>query len=357
MSVVKSFNIYIDTDRGSLGSKGDDYQLHLNSVGLQADKGQFLRFTLNNFSMYRNFTSVNANNSRFVLRTSGGASSLDLDHRNYASVRDIAINFADKVGTQLLADSASAAVGYKISNLTPGTNNSPVGTTNNVVSFRIELSDQANAAGASGTANTGTVVPHGLGSCLVQFFEASGDSYALLGGNRIEDLSDTTTGSITTAVATGHVDFTCHYPAQRSTSQFVYVRSSLTSNTIETSSFSAATVSGRSMSDCHHSNILARVPIDTEFVQYDAKTGREFFMDLMHQKHIQNIRFYLTDEHGQPLPTFGPDQSTKGNLSFSMVLRVDVIQQAAPNERFTPDPLRSVPVRMSNVHMDAGDSR
>ena len=70
--IVSSFNIFVDSDRGSPNSvsTGDDYQLNLTGVNLDADKGQIIRLTVNNFSMYKTFTNVNAHNSYFTLRSS-----------------------------------------------------------------------------------------------------------------------------------------------------------------------------------------------------------------------------------------------------------------------------------------------
>ena len=63
-------------------------------------------------------------------------------------------------------------------------------------------------------------------------------------------------------------------------------------------------------------------------------------------KHLQNFRIYLTNSHGNKLP-YTDEQRKYGNCSFSCVLKVDVIQQKAPNERFTPDIPRAVPPRWS----------
>ena len=83
-------------------------------------------------------------------------------------------------------------------------------------------------------------------------------------------------------------------------------------------------------------------------VQYAAGTGREYFIDLPTQRHVQNIRFYLTDHHGRKLSQFAPKQNTLGNMNFSLVLRVDIIQKRAPNERFTEEVQRPIPARFSN---------
>ena len=347
-NVVSSFNLFIDTDRGSPGSNstGDDYQLNLNSVNLDADKGQIIRMTVNNFSMYKCFTNVNAHNSRFTLRTNQGTTSLNLPHKNHDTIHKLAGDFGDTLKAQLLVDAqavtGSSATQVVMSIISPLLGVGVAGTSNNVISVKVEFLDTG-----------GNPVAHNLNSALVQFYErdpkynTDSDIYSLLGGNRIRDKNDTTTNSITTTIETNSITFTGLYPAQRHTEQYVYLRTSLNGNTLATTSLEGAH-SSESVSNVHHSNILGRFVIDTEMVQYAAGTGREYFIDLPTQRHVQNIRFWLTDHHGRKLSQFAPKQNTLGNMNFSLVLRVDIIQKRAPNERFTEEVQRPIPARFSN---------
>ena len=347
--IVSSFNLFVDTDRGeaSGASAGDNFNLHLNTVGVQADKGQQLRLTLNNFNMYKTFPNVNANNSKVRVITyppslfAPGAAlppsidNIDLTHQNYGTVADIAADFAEKlrgvIESQIRVKTVQPNLNVTLITVGP-TAGAVAATTNNIISMTFTTS-----------------ISHTLtaGHLVIQCQESDGDSYALLGGDRITYPTDETTSSFDVTFPTATtIQVNCRYPALRSTSQYVYLRTDLISNTLETSSLTAATLAGNHISDVHHSNILARVPIDTEFIHFDAKTGREYFLDVK-QKHLQTVRFYLTDEHNRPLPKISAAHSVSGNFSFSMVVRVDVIQTRAPNERFTPDPVRTVPARFS----------
>ena len=82
------------------------------------------------------------------------------------------------------------------------------------------------------------------------------------------------------------------------TSQFVYLRSSLNSNNLESNSLGNITANH---SNVEHSEIMGRFPIDNEFIQFDSSTGREFIVDVPTATHIQNIRFYLTNERKIPI--------------------------------------------------------
>ena len=93
--IVSSFNIFLDSDRGSpnSSSKGDDFELNLTGINIDCEKGQLIRLTVNNFSMYKSFPNVNQNNSKFKLKTNKGDTIIDLEHQNYKSIYDIATNF------------------------------------------------------------------------------------------------------------------------------------------------------------------------------------------------------------------------------------------------------------------------
>ena len=350
--IVSSFNIFVDTDRGARNStsKGDDYQLNLTGVNLDMDKGQICRLTVNSFSMYKTFTNVNIYNSNMNLRTVGATTgeidtTVTLTHTNHDKIHEIAKDFGEKLKVALLAQAianSSTANTVTVADITPASSVGVAGTSNNIISFKIQFTNSSSVA-----------TPHNLTSALVQFKETIGgvdqDTYSLLGGDRLA--SNDTTSSITVDVLTdpNEVRVTCKYPAQRHTEQFVYLRTNLTSNTLATSSLEAGHHT-RDVTNVHHSNILGRFIIDTEVVQFTAGTGREYFIDLTSQRHVNNIRLHLTDHHGRNLPGV-EGQNTLGNLNFSLVLRCDIIQKRAPNEGFTQPVQRSTPARFSNLHL------
>ena len=58
---LETHALFIDTSAANKESlsRGDDFELHLNTQSIDADMGQFIRITLNEFSMYKTFTNVN----------------------------------------------------------------------------------------------------------------------------------------------------------------------------------------------------------------------------------------------------------------------------------------------------------
>lgn len=331
--VLDTHALFIDTSAANKESlsKGDDFELHLNTQSIDADRGQFIRLTLNEFAMYKTFTNVNSNNSTFVTVSNEGTNKDSLTHQNYDTIHDIATNFANKIGDLVVGDSPNPSVnGFVVSNLRPDATTGINGTTDNIISFRIT------------TQAAGVDAPHQLTSFLVQFFEEEGDTFALLGGNRIYGSTPSTQNSLTTIILPNTLDFECFYPAQRSTTSHIYLRTALTTGSSETASLSQETNIGGAP-EMSYSSILGRIPVNSEFCIYEPSHDRCYFLDL-HQKHLNNIRFFITDHKNRRIgrrPASsqkktaagnGADQSTLGNLSFSCVLRVDVVQSYIPKE-------------------------
>ena len=53
--ILETHALFIDTSAANKESlsRGDDFELHLNTQSIDADMGQFIRITLNEFSMYK----------------------------------------------------------------------------------------------------------------------------------------------------------------------------------------------------------------------------------------------------------------------------------------------------------------
>ena len=181
--------------------------------------GEHFRMTLNNFSMAKNFHDVNENNNEFRFRTNLFYKRLlFLKKGNYASVHDLAVEFADKVRATILLSVGGDVLPH--TNVLPDAN---VNSNTGVISFTINTS-----------------VDHGLTLALIQFNSDVTESYALLGGDRVQNGVIPTDMPHTPSI---DIDFSgartikvaCRYPAQRSTMPYVYLRAPGTlNNNIET---------------------------------------------------------------------------------------------------------------------------
>lgn len=331
--LVKTHNIFIDTAKARVESrtKGDDFALHLNTMSVDAEAGEFIRLTLNNFAMVKSWTDVNANNDTYYVAVNGAYVSIPtITNQNYKSVTDLASNFATSLGNSIVA--LYTPTSFTVNNLAPASTTTINGTTDNIISF--DLVFNAN---------------HTVSKLQLFCIESQrGDSAYLLGGDMYsKDEAD----NLLTATASS---FNCSvvnattlrvqglYPAQRFTEPYVYLRTSLPTSATETASITRED-NVNELSEANSSNILAKIPVNTEMVVFNSQTGREYFLDLK-QKHLNNIQLYLTDSknrrlgrrpnegHLKTASGTGANQSTRGNLNFNAVFRVEVIKELGKNE-------------------------
>ena len=349
--LISTHNIFIDTSRAAEGNhtEGDNFILNLNTQTLDASQGEFLRLTLNDFCCYKNFTSVNKNNSVFIVDIGAAQGKLALTHQNYDTIFDLATEFASVLSAYLLTQATTPLGSVVISDLKPDSSTGINGTTDNIISYTINFKDGG-----------GAPTPHGITGLLVQFFEEEGDTFALLGGNRVIGSTPSVLNSITIDTSDANsINIQCLYPAQRSTTSHIYLRTSLATQATETASLNSET-DIVSANEAMYSNILGKIPVNTEFCVFNSNTGKEYYIDLK-QKHISNVKLYLTDEHNRRIGRrpaqvaqktatgTGIAQSTLGNLNFNCVIRADVIRDRLPAERFSKPAPIDVSARQTGV--------
>ena len=350
--IVNSYNIFIDSSHAiTSGCKGDDFHVNLQDSGVHAGDGQIIRLTLDNFSMHKNFFDVNATNSTFIVQTdlNTAGREYNLTHQNISSLNQLAKDFQAQVISAINEQSAGSCTAGEIS---PDCGNKP-----SVISFKID--------------NLPTNVKN-----VTIAFPATSDIYQLLGGNRKVINTGTTFTSSLDKLDSVNIDITgtvlsvsCLYPAQMSTTPFVYIRCPGTSNTnLETSSMSGIKDVSNFQNLTTHSYILGRAMVDTFYVQYNPTTGREFFLDLK-QSQLNSLELRLTDSKNRPLGRTGTHsgnqtaagtgtaQSTLGNLEFTAVLRVDIIQKRHPHSLESQRMEPSIPARFSQILQKQGNGK
>jgi hypothetical protein len=183
----------------------------------------------------------------------------------------------------------------------------------------------------------------------IQCYSADGDSYALIGGDRITSGTnasplDNTTSSMSVTRTSGTVyTIASKYPAQRMTEEHVYLCSDIPNNNIETTALSSGIIS--TLAHINTTCILAKIPIDHEFINFNTATGREFIMNLPNRT-INTLRFYLRDskgrlvgrQNGNSASTGGTTQNTLGNFNCSFVVKVETVQTGKPSRLMTEPP-------------------
>ena len=354
--IVEAFNIFVDTDKGTLNpaSSGTDYEMNLGNSRMDVRKGQHLRLKLINFSMYKTFTNINNFNDQFTLKTNENTTPtvITLPNNNYKTIRTMMEAFAGKLSDVLLPASNTAggtADSIEIVYITPTQIDTLEGNSDSFIRFKFIFKN--------GTSPT----PHSLTGVNLQFFEEingrMSDAYSILGGDRIRGLVDpannTTSYNIDDTTSANEITFTSWYPAMRASESSVYLHTNLggSTKTLESTSLNAGmSVSRSNVSQVHSSGILAKIPIDVEYIHFDTQSGgSEYFIDLFNIRHLNDIRFRLTNSHGIPLYKLTETQhAIDGNLNFNMVLRVEVLEKSGQDEIHTKPFDRGIDPKLSS---------
>ena len=369
-TIVNSYNFFFDSERDiNSSSTGDNVHISLNETPITAANNQFLRLSLQAFSMYRTSTNVNPNNCIFRVscqRSAGGTIITNLpkalDNGNFSRVdimRDLALKISEvvQVSTGVAIPGTTVEAPTGIFTMDKGFTNFIPGTPDNIMRVRIDY----------GT--TDHLIKDD--SLIIQCLVDEGDSFELFGGNRLYSLGgqslyvDTTTNS-------KRVDIYGFYPMQESTQQNTYLYCNLNSTNLQTKSFSAGSTDLKdAAAGTESSRILGRIINDTDFNVFTTETQMEYFLNLS-SKTLNFIELRIADSHNRPVPpainyklntgvqpdgSFLPEmvfddtlglpasankQNTLGNRSFEGVIKVDVVQMMSPaNNTLTAPPIRN----------------
>jgi hypothetical protein len=364
--IVNTFNLFVDSEQSSVyghgHSTGDDVHIHMEGNSVEAQDGEIIRLTLTNFTMFNNLYHIDNTNRRIRLRTNGAGSHsndqiIRLTRQNHKDFNSIATDFATILGTALVAEAVSSGA----STVTQFTSSGLKPTATAINANDPRLMEFTLTAKNSG----GTAVNHNLNTggdgVILQCEGSGGESYQVLGGIRLDETSTSAQSFIVTVTAQTVV-VKGHFPMQRMSDPYIYMRCENVSNGLEMSVLDSAI--GATGPDVINSNILAKVFRDVEFISYHTQTGDDYFMNLQ-QRRLSHLHLFLTDSKGRrlgrlPGSTSGtaagredtaPDsftsdvQNTDGNLYFTAVLKVEVIRVRNPTHLDTVPPAFPQPAR------------
>tara|TARA_R100001443_G_scaffold111017_1_gene123492 strand:- start:111 stop:1304 length:1194 start_codon:yes stop_codon:yes gene_type:complete len=369
-TIVNSYNFYFDSERDINGaSTGDNVHISLNETPIQAAQNQFLRLSLQAFSMYRSSTNVNPTNCIFRVSCTPATTGTTLinqpkalDCGNFTKIQimqDLGLKVAEaiQVSTGVTFPPTSLANPTGIFHMNREFTSASPTSSDNILRVRLDY---------------GTT-PHLIqaGNLVIQCLVDDGDCFELIGGNRKYNLDTTGSIFVDTTTSTTRVDIYGYYGVQESTQQNTYLYCNLNSTAIQTKSYSSRSTDKRDESaGTESSRILGRIINNTDFNTFTTETQMEYFLNLTN-KTLNFIELSIADSHGRPIPpnvnyvldpvagsgsgVFSPvmkldtthvpaeanSQNTLGNRSFEGCIKVDVVQQmSAPNNTLTAPPPR-----------------
>jgi hypothetical protein len=375
--ITNSINLFIDTERASIvgdkQSRGDNLHYGFEGNTIECKDGEVIRLSLVEFYMPNNQYTIDAKNSMATLKCSINSVAMAaglvkdvIEIGNYYDVHDVAINFGTTLAASLQAiPTMTAFGGYTVAN----------------TNLAAEL------AAPTGWTTTGgyvgqpekklldvtitTTNPHLITNLVISCLITNGETYLVLGGERIDDTNNLTS-SFKITLGTHTIQVQGYYPMQLITEPHVYLRCSLGQNGLESSILS--TDDNTYNNDIVGSNILAKIPRNIENYSYAGNSQNEFFLTLQQRK-LNSIGLFLTDSKSRPIgrsknsgkqTSAGMEssaarvdnninyeketQSTLGNLYFTATIRVDIIKMYNPNTlESEPPPMPRIASKANGV--------
>ena len=345
--VINSYNFFIDSERGlNVGSTGDSLFIPFNHQPITCGDNEFIKMSLQTFNMYKSFTNVNPNNN--VIRVTHDAATPRTDYpiylppANYPSLYNIAFAFATSLGNQLIAD-IGGGITYGIPNATLLPRQS--GVSDNIISFKLLFS------GA-----------HGLTNLQIRTLVSDGDSFEILGTERIKKDDGTAawhllTSAITDITTANEITVECFFGGQTSSKQNIFLRTDMNSTNIQTESFVAGNTDtgGNQISS---STILASMIVDNDSVNFNTGTKNEYEISLT-MRQLTHMRLFLTDSHGRKIPenvryvnnvpVYSTKQGVLGNRSFQATIKIEIVRYVGERTNvLVTEPIKySIPPRFS----------
>ena len=341
--VVNSFNLFIDTEKSSIlgdgNSRGDDINIHLEGSTIIANDGEMIKLTLTNFEMFNNLYHVDANNSRFQTRCGTDALIVpnpierDLTRQNYATLGDIAIDFANIIGNVINQTTTPAhkvlvvdmknvvQQGFVPYDTETGQNyivDNGAGTVTAVAGSFVKPTPLSLAATGNRLLDitfqtiqgSSTNHPHIIEKMNIECLGTQGDCYAILGairqdksGSAFNSLEvDLNPDGLANPALSTKIRVRGYFPMQRTTDPYVYLRCSSSQNGgLEMAILNDSAITSTSNnSDITTSNIIAKLKRDVEFITYDSGMGDEYFINLQQRK-ISSLNLSLTDSKNRKL--------------------------------------------------------
>ena len=326
--IVESYNLFLNTDDATKDGQSYNFEFGNNAL-ITRNKDQYIRLTLLNFNMYKNWTDVNNNNDSLVFKQGGSYSAINLPNQNYASLHDLAKSFGNAIVSAMNALGLYGGVTLNTTILPPASA-SIAGTTNNVITITIDTTNPHGIVASDLTDGTWYInsiidtenIPGGLVGV-----QRGADSGLLLGGDRLQANTLVNSFSVDVTTNANKIIISGRYPAQRSTEPNVYMRINPAPQIFASEAFQT-TLQTTGENKLNPSSILAEIKIDTEFVQYTPTSDKEFFCN-MYQNAINHLDIRLTDSRNRALPVYALGQTTTGNRFFTATLRVDIVQDVA----------------------------
>jgi len=372
MAIVETRNFFVNTEETLIG-ECRNVTINVPQSLLSCDETEYMRMTLNSFSMRKNWYNLNKYNTIFyvVAQSSTGtivSAPIKITEGNYQSFSDATFGFCKSVIDNL--DPVLKVAPFNIT--TPNTN-----CNWNPITNKLSISFDTTGATANSLADvklvTFTIPAYTpAGSSLVKsiignsFISAFQDNQEIMGGcnhinqdtNSFDELTSLMSVVKSGVVANPTFVFTGFYNATLSSEENLYLRTDLNSTSYQTSGFDT---DAQLYPYVVNSQILAKIPIMNPEFTYVQEYGKSFNVEspaalvgtslgdyryerpfqiiqytdngnnmysiLLLAKKLNNMRLFVTDSYGRLIPEISSQQINCDAMNFTASLRIDVFKE------------------------------
>tara|TARA_R110000823_G_scaffold76963_1_gene175786 strand:- start:872 stop:2008 length:1137 start_codon:yes stop_codon:yes gene_type:complete len=346
---------------GSALSTFSRFKICFTSTPLTCQQGQVNKISLIQFNAHRNWYTVNASNSKVYVRyLKGGSStelkeSFDLEHKDYASIGDVAAEFTIKMKALLTSAALQGGAFGEPANVVPAAGQRTGQTGKRSLSFDIT--------------STGTLVLSSIRVQFPQFRKSEGnppgfnedgtliadndfsDSYVLLGGKRVTDPNDLITNSMKVDIVGNKITFAAPFPMVLQTQPYMYLSLNISNDNLQTANLGnvGADISEHVTSSC----FLGKIPVQNEYCAIQLDESTPYHMTT-NQRIVTSLLFQCLDSHGRAFAFIndtgeaGNDIETQGNLFSDMVIRHEVLD-IGPDGNVLDAPFKTYNYQLNSV--------
>jgi hypothetical protein len=274
--------------------------------------------------MLKNFYNINENNNGVAVRTQATPTYglVSIPSKDYATYYEIAEELGKALVTYFTANQTAGGT-YELDTATiqPAENLNSTDTTDRKMYIRITSSTAHGMTSADSTIQCRDFdLTPGDPNRQRDF----SDSYEIFGAQRITDpLSNDQSFDINFGGAgSTEIIIEGYYPMQRFSQESLYLHSDIAGTNFSSHHFNK--VSSANTLRLSSTTLFGKMPIYNETVTYDSSSHQDYFFDY-YSDNLTDMRLFIRDCNGRPIPDANTTQSTKGNLNFTMVLRIDTV--------------------------------
>ena len=321
MEVAFSKNIFLDSSINTDSGDGRSARWICPSEGFSVGNQQFIKMTVNSFTMRRNWYNINYHNNLFY---------------SYDPPTDVYQPYTIAEGNYTTLNSLATAIQAALQVVHAG-----AACTFDPITRKFSLDMTGAGAFPADNYFVGFVVKEGLipGAIGGQpsqlgFFN---DSFEVLGGKPERSGGLTLVPVNLFGATVGQVVHKSFYVAALNTLSELCIRSSLQGGNYQSFGYERQLPNASGLTN---TDIIARIPIrnatwtaEEEFIHFEDFDDN--FSVIIPEKQLSQFVFSVTDHKGRLLPQVAPGQAQDGSLSFRLSLKMSILNDTSSRDHMT----------------------